>query len=84
MSSWGEQFSSGDQGPDKYTFWKAGMKTCPKCQGKDIKNKCCGAGCRHNGDAYGTETFECESCHWNTSFQFDEAGLHSNIFLITP
>lgn len=31
------------------------------------------AGCRMNGDAYGTTVFTCTECNWKTSFQYDEA-----------
>jgi hypothetical protein len=31
------------------------------------------AGCRMNGDGYGTTVFTCSECGWSTSFQYDEA-----------
>ena len=31
------------------------------------------AGCRMNGDAYGTTVFTCTLCGWKTSFQYDDA-----------
>lgn len=31
------------------------------------------AGCRMNGDGYGTTVFTCVDCDWKTSFQYDEA-----------
>lgn len=31
------------------------------------------AGCRMNGDGYGTTVFTCSACGWSTSFQYDEA-----------
>jgi hypothetical protein len=31
------------------------------------------AGCRSNGDGYGTDVFTCVTCQWSTSFQYDEA-----------
>lgn len=31
------------------------------------------AGCRHNGDGYGTEVYRCKQCEWTTSFQYDDA-----------
>lgn len=31
------------------------------------------AGCRMNGDGYGTAVFKCSICGWKTSFQYDEA-----------
>ena len=31
------------------------------------------AGCRMNGDAYGTTVFTCTVCGWETSFQYDDA-----------
>ena len=69
----GEQFSRGDQGENKQLFWKSGFKTCPKCKKNDIKSDNHPAGCRHNGDGYGTEVYKCEHCDWHTSFQWDEA-----------
>lgn len=36
--------------------------------------ECHVAGCRHNGDGYGTEVFTCQTCQWCTSFQYDEQG----------
>ena len=74
MGSWGEQFSTGDQGDERVTFFKNNRSTCPVCQGKDIKLDSHVAGCRHNGDGYGTEVFTCQSCQWTTSFQYDEQG----------
>ena len=76
MGSWGEQFTAGDQGERKKLFWQSGFKKCPQCTGADLKTQTHCAGCRHNGDGYGTETFECNTCSWNTSFQYDEAGKH--------
>lgn len=73
MSSWGIQFSSGDQGGSKETFWRNGLQKCPSCGGTEIKMDQRPAGCRMNGDAYGTEVFTCRSCAWSTSFQYDDA-----------
>lgn len=73
MASWGNQYSTGDQGNPKITFWRGGFKTCPQCQGEKIKSTEVCAGCRHNGDGYGTAEFKCEDCGWHTSFQYDEA-----------
>lgn len=74
MGSWGEQFSCGDQGSDREKFYENGRRECPRCGGQDITMECHVAGCRHNGDGYGTEVFTCKSCQWSTSFQYDEAG----------
>jgi hypothetical protein len=74
MASWGEQFSAGDQFGGKEEFWRSGFRVCPKCKSKEIKNEVHCAGCRHNGDGYGTEVYKCQSCDWTTSFQYDEAG----------
>jgi hypothetical protein len=76
MSSWGEQFSTGDQGVDRITFWEKDFKICPKCNwtGKFTNTTHC-AGCRMNGDGYGTEVFKCEGCGWQTSFLYDESGM---------
>ncbi len=74
MASWGEQFSSGDQSyQSRHTFWLNGFRSCPKCQSVDIATSTEVAGCRRNGDGYGTEVFTCNKCKWNTSFQYDEA-----------
>ncbi len=74
MGSWGEQYSVGDQSQDsRKVFWQSGFSTCPLCNQKKIKNTVNCAGCRHNGDGYGTEDFTCTNCNWTTSFQYDEA-----------
>mmetsp|Transcript_33092 Transcript_33092/g.55691 ORF Transcript_33092/g.55691 Transcript_33092/m.55691 type:complete len:149 (+) Transcript_33092:228-674(+) len=74
MASWGTQYSKGDQGNKRVAFWRSGFKICPDCKSEEIKSTSDSAGCRHNGDAYGTELFQCRKCEWNTSFQWDEAG----------
>ena len=75
MGSWGEQFSTGDQSrTNREALWMSDFKKCPSCGECKIINNVVSAGCRHNGDGYGTETFECSNCHWLTSFQYDEAG----------
>jgi predicted RNA-binding Zn-ribbon protein involved in translation (DUF1610 family) len=74
MSSWGEQFSVGDQGDNRATFHSSGMSKCPSCGSTEIKEEKHVAGCRHNGDGYGTEVYTCQKCSWTTSFQYDEAG----------
>mmetsp|Transcript_14367 Transcript_14367/g.36054 ORF Transcript_14367/g.36054 Transcript_14367/m.36054 type:complete len:163 (-) Transcript_14367:101-589(-) len=71
--NFGEQFSSGDQGESRKAFWESGYKKCPKCGKSEISSKEHGAGCRMNGDGYGTEVFTCKACSWSTSFQYDEA-----------
>lgn len=74
MVSLGEQFSVGDQTKEsRYTFWKNAYQTCPVCNGKKINKTSHSAGCRHNGDGYGTDVFECSDCTWCTSFQYDDA-----------
>lgn len=76
MAAWGVQFSAGDHGPNRRKFWDAHFKVCPietcKCTQFNITRDV--AGCRMNGDAYGTNTFECSKCGWKTTFQWDEAG----------
>ena len=74
MGSWGEQFSTGDQGDTRKTFWKSGCRSCPSCHGTKVNSETHCAGCRHNGDGYGTEVYTCADCQWTTSFQYDEAG----------
>jgi hypothetical protein len=74
MGSWGEQYSIGNQGEQKKEFWKGGFSKCPVCKGSDISKESSCAGCRHNGDGYGTEEFKCNTCNWLTSFQYDESG----------
>ena len=74
MASWGYQFSSGDQTlTNRKEFWRSGFSKCPVCQKSNIKRVTEVAGCRHNGDGYGTEVFTCCECSWTTSFQYDEA-----------
>eukprot|EP00959_Pyramimonas_sp_CCMP1952_P173189 3619066-Pyramimonas_sp.AAC.1 len=74
MAVFGEQFSSGDQGSLREKLWANGFTDCPKCQAKKcVDEKEVGAGCRKNGDGYGTAVFTCKHCNFNTSFQYDEA-----------
>ena len=73
MAVCGYQFSSGDQGNKRETFWRNGFSSCPSCGQKDISKETCCAGCRMNGDGYGTEVFTCNNCKWTTSFQYDDA-----------
>mmetsp|Transcript_24052 Transcript_24052/g.33611 ORF Transcript_24052/g.33611 Transcript_24052/m.33611 type:complete len:225 (-) Transcript_24052:172-846(-) len=40
---------------------------------KTIGSKDFPAGCRMNGDGYGTTVFTCAKCNWQTSFQYDDA-----------
>jgi hypothetical protein len=81
MSAWGNQFSSGDQTIENRKFFsKKYFKLCPECAKKnpkleksnieEIKHS---AGCRMNGDAYGTTVFKCLDCKWETSFQWDDS-----------
>ena len=74
MSVWGPvQFSAGDQTLEsRHFFWKNDFKKCPKCFNTNIVEVKHTEGCRMNGDAYGTDTFECKDCKWLTSFQWDD------------
>ena len=75
MSAWGLQFRSGDQTEEgRRAFWATRCTVCPKCQGEKIKEDRVVAGCRMNGDAYGTTVFTCDGCQWFTSFQWDDSG----------
>jgi hypothetical protein len=67
------QFSTGDQGINKWTFRATSIKECPTCHGKEIKEERFAEACRMNGDAYGTTVFTCKGCDWKTSFQWDES-----------
>lgn len=81
MSAWGEQFSSGDQTVEnRKIFYNSHFKKCPNCLKKNpdldksnIEAKKHTAGCRMNGDAYGTTVFVCLDCKWETSFQWDDS-----------
>ena len=80
MAVCGNQFSAGDQGPSKEAFWRTG---CSQCQNiscsrtsvdqKTIVSEDFPAGCRMNGDGYGTTVYTCHVCGWKTSFQYDDA-----------
>jgi hypothetical protein len=74
MGSWGEQYSTGDQSMcSRELFWGNNYGICPICEKSNIiEEKDC-AGCRHNGDGYGTCVFKCKDCNWTTSFQYDES-----------
>lgn len=74
MAVWGKQFSSGDQTlVSRQAFWRSGFRTCQSCRIGPIQEAQEGAGCRMNGDGYGTTVFTCLNCNWNTSFQYDDA-----------
>ena len=75
MASWGEQFSSGDQNlHHRAEFWRSGFRICQGChQSSGMTSRSETAGCRRNGDGYGTDVFTCTKCNWSTSFQYDEA-----------
>lgn len=73
MGSWGEQFSVGDQGINKRQFWRDDFHKCPFCTMDNFTQVSTVAGCRHNGDGYGTAVFTCNSCGWCTSFHYDES-----------
>ena len=88
MSSWGSQFSEGDQGWNRTLFWDSSYSICPECKGKDLSNKDFTAGCRHNGDGYGTTVYTCNGCGWKTSFLYDESDTpyyyETKKFTMTP
>ena len=67
------QFSTGDQGINKWKFRARYMLECPSCHSKEIKEEKFVEACRMNGDAYGTTVFTCKGCNWNTSFQWDDS-----------
>ncbi len=74
MAVWGEQFKKGDQDKStRCTFWISHFKQCPKCLKSEIEEERVPAGCRMNGDAYGTTVFTCKGCQWVTSFQWDDS-----------
>lgn len=80
MAVVGSQFSSGDQSSSvREFFWASYFRKCPNQCGDDggkdstIQSEDHIAGCRMNGDGYGTTVFKCTKCGWNTSFQYDEA-----------
>lgn len=73
MSSWGDQFREGDQGWNRTLFWDSSYRICPECKGTDLKHVDHSAGCRHNGDGYGTTVYTCNGCAWSTSFLYDES-----------
>uniref|UniRef100_A0A7S2UR76 Uncharacterized protein n=2 Tax=Attheya septentrionalis TaxID=420275 RepID=A0A7S2UR76_9STRA len=83
--STGEQSSSVQEAFWRSGFRKCQHPSCPSRShsgnaGQDdddgentMESKDHVAGCRMNGDGYGTTVFECRLCHWTTSFQYDEA-----------
>jgi len=73
MSSWSDQFSEGDQGAGRKIFFNNYYSRCTSCKGKNIEHKDVCAGCRHNGDGYGTAVYKCRDCGWSTSFLYDES-----------
>ncbi len=74
MGSWGEQYSCGDQSKiQRYLFWDKDYRVCPICKSININEKKDCAGCRHNGDGYGTALYDCKDCGWSTSFLYDES-----------
>jgi hypothetical protein len=57
---------------EREQFWRAGLRNCVRCHGPvrlehDVK------GCRMDGDAYGTDRYECRRCGWSASFEYDDA-----------
>mmetsp|Transcript_93876 Transcript_93876/g.140676 ORF Transcript_93876/g.140676 Transcript_93876/m.140676 type:complete len:104 (+) Transcript_93876:2-313(+) len=79
MAVVGEQFSAGDQGSKK-EFWESGFSTCQKCFKKNVTSEERCAGCRMNGDAYGTAVYTCQDCGWFTTFQYDDSGDRSSSY----
>ena len=74
MAAFGEQFSSGDQSIEsRKAFYASNFASCVKCHDKNMVEDRRVAGCRMNGDAYGTTVFACALCKWSTSFQWDDA-----------
>ena len=81
MVSIGSQFSVGEQSRSiREAFWRSGFSKCQNmsCSStengeKTIQSEDHVAGCRMNGDGYGTTVFTCRVCGWQTSFQYDEA-----------
>lgn len=88
MSSWGSQFSEGDHGWNRTLFWDSSYSVCPACKGTDLSHVDYTAGCRHNGDGYGTTVYTCKGCGWVTSFHYDESSspyyYETRTFSITP
>ncbi len=75
MGSWGEQFSTGSQDKTKIAFWRNDYRKCPICSNGNFNHKMISAGCRHNGDGYGTATYSCKDCSWSTSYEYDESDV---------
>lgn len=83
MVSIGSQFSIGDQNElNRERFWASGFRTCQNRSCSSVTDIAVTgsiisedhiAGCRMNGDGYGTAVFTCSLCGWKTSFQYDEA-----------
>lgn len=85
MVSIGSQFSTGDQDERvRVAIWQSGFSKCQRTTTavactriehtqNTITSKDFPAGCRMNGDAYGTTVFSCRECGWETSFQYDGA-----------
>jgi hypothetical protein len=81
MVSIASQFSTGEQSTlIRERFWNSGFSRCQNVlcsvdnkNEKTIQSVSHPAGCRFNGDGYGTDVFSCSACGWSTSFQYDEA-----------
>lgn len=74
MAAFGAQERHGDQSESvKQALWRSGFKTCPKCSAQKISSEDIVAGCRMNGDGYGSTVFRCKACSFVTSFYYDEA-----------
>jgi len=55
------------------TTFTMGCAPCPRCQGKNIGYQCISAGCRKNGDGYGSQLYYCEDCGCHDWVSYDEA-----------
>jgi hypothetical protein len=83
MSVFGpHQFTTGDQGENKWKFRATNMTVCPVCASKDISEERFPEACRMNGDAYGTTVFTCKGCDWKTSLLYDDS--HDNFYYEVP
>ena len=49
------------------------MHICLRCDGRDVQSHTICAGCRHNGDGYGTFLTYCKACGYLQWGSYDEA-----------
>ncbi len=47
--------------------------TCARCNGSPLVTESIVAGCRHNGDGYGSEVYYCSTCGFLCWCSYDEA-----------